>query len=209
MLLEALLEAETGTKARTESGDPRIFVVIGSPGGEVLPAIDMGRLLRSAAASVWIDQNSECSSACVLVLAGGVIRYDMAGARVGIHRPAFPPAEFAGLTYAESQEHYNSLLNTVRGYLREMGIGDAIYQSMQTVPSQTIRYISIEEAEQGMLFGEDPAYMEWRRALAIDNFGEGRVQVLERFRECYNSRIGEELEESCFSILEPLQRQDP
>src|ERR1700690_3126536 len=58
---------------------------IDSPGGDVLAAIDIGRLMRKSHATVAINNNDKCYSACVFVLAVAVDR--VVGGAVGIHRP--------------------------------------------------------------------------------------------------------------------------
>ena len=121
-LASALVQAQNEAGFRSDAGDPIVFVILNSPGGEVLAGIDMGRLLRNYGARIWIDKNAECSSACVLVLAGGATRFDMDGARVGLHRPHFPPFYFANLPFDQAQEEYNSLLARIRSYLQEMGV---------------------------------------------------------------------------------------
>jgi hypothetical protein len=201
-LAAALLHAEQNATTHTDGRDPIVYVVVSSLGGDIRAAMDMGRILRHAAARIWVDRDSECSSACVLLLAGGVVRYDMAGARVGLHRPYFPPSEFAGLSHAAAQQRYNQLLASVRAYLEEMGIHDTIFQAMVSVPSQDVRYIDATTADEARLFGEDAAYAEWQRARALVRVGEQRVIAWEQFRNCYNARLSEDSEDTCFSYLD-------
>lgn len=188
-LAAALIQAQNEAKMKSDAGDPVVFAILNSTGGEILAGIDMGRLLRNYGARIWIDKNAECSSACVLLLAGGVTRFDMDGARVGLHRPYFPPFYFAELSFTEAQDKYNSLLERVRSYLQDMGIRDELYQRMISIPSQEIVYIRGSEAEGYGLFGEDPAFTEWARARSIKAIGEDRVLQLEEFRNCYNANV--------------------
>lgn len=201
-LAAVLLHAEQNATSRSDGGDPSIFVIVNSRGGEIRAAIDMGRLLRNAAAKIWIDRGGECSSACVLLLAGGVVRYGMADSRVGLHRPYFPPSEFAGLSHTDAQHRYNQFLNSVRTYLQDMGVQDSIFQTMVSIPSQDVRYIGFRVAEESRLFGEDAAYDEWQRARALERIGERRVKMWEQFRDCYNARLSEGTQEGCFVYLE-------
>lgn len=203
-LAAALLRAEQNTKARTHAGDPAIHVLLDSTGGNVFAAMDMGRLLRNSAASVWVDQNDECSSACILLLAGGVTRYGY-DARIGLHRPYLPTSEFAELSHVEAQQVYNTMLSQIRSYLSDMGVRQELFERMVSIPSQTVEYIDASIAEDALLFGEDPAHSEWQRARSTEAIGERRVQSLDKFTNCYNSHLadGEEnAKRACSVYLE-------
>lgn len=203
-LAAALLRAEQNTKGRTHAGDPSIFVILNSTGGNVFAAMDMGRLLRNFAARVWVDRNGECSSACIFLLAGGVTRWGY-DARIGLHRPYLPTSEFAELPYAEAQQQYNMLLDQISAYLSDMGVRQKLFERMVSIPSQTVEYIDASVAEDALLFGEDPAHSEWQRARSIEAIGERRVQSLDQFRDCYNSHVadGEEnAKRACSVYLE-------
>lgn len=56
-----------------------------SNGGQVLEAIKIGELIRSKSLETRLPYNSSCASACVLLLAAGVIRTADETAGIGIH----------------------------------------------------------------------------------------------------------------------------
>ena len=99
-LATSIPAAQASATSFSYSGEPVVRVFLNSKGGEVLAAVQLGRIIRSQAIEVWVDKSAECTSACILVLAAGVSRVAIPGARLGIHRPYFPPEEFAGLSYA-------------------------------------------------------------------------------------------------------------
>ncbi|WP_143079596.1 hypothetical protein [Nitrosospira sp. Nsp14] len=145
-------------------------------------------ILRSQAAHIFIDSNAECSSACILVLAGGVWRNAFEGSKLGIHRPSFPAQEFAELSHAQSQGQYSALSATVKQYLSLMGISDSLYDAMMIVPSRTVKYLSDEVAEATNLIGSDPAHEEWMRTRQLRASGPERRKKLDQYVDCINVR---------------------
>ena len=81
----------------------RLPIVINSPGGDVDAAMQIGKAIREAGLSVAVGRTvavegkpgrtvvqdgTICSSACTLILAGGVRRYAPQQARLGVHQMA-------------------------------------------------------------------------------------------------------------------------
>ena len=186
-LVAILPEAQRAAKSFTHSGEPVVRVFLSSRGGEILAAIQLGRLVRAQGAEVWVDKGAECSSACILVLAAGVSRLAVPGAKLGIHRPYFQPDEFAGLSHVQAQERYSALSYGVREYLTQMGVAESLYDAMIRVPSQNMQYMSRDFAESSRLLGDDPAYQEWQRAKDRKALGEARQGMLDRYIECVNA----------------------
>ena len=56
-----------------------------SNGGQVLEAIKIGELIRKKSLETRLPYNSSCASACVLILAAGVIRTAHETSGIGIH----------------------------------------------------------------------------------------------------------------------------
>lgn len=185
-LARALAQARKQADSFSLGGQPVIRVFLNSPGGDVVAAIAMGRLLRLHAADVWVDQGHTCASACILILAGGVDRWAVSPFRLGIHRPRFDQVLFAGLSYEESQKRYAALANGVRRYLAEMGIGDELYQAMMRIPSNELRYLDQSVAERTALLGKDPAHEEWERARAVERHGSDFIERLDAYVKCVN-----------------------
>src|SRR5665213_1163085 len=77
--------------AHLAAGD---MIVMSSPGGDLNQAMIMGEIIRSrglATAVGVVDaagriKPSYCASACVLVFAGGNIRFGVEGSALGVHR---------------------------------------------------------------------------------------------------------------------------
>lgn len=56
-----------------------------SEGGELEPALGIGKTIRDLGALVMVEKHSQCLSSCVFILAGGASRFVQG--IVGIHRP--------------------------------------------------------------------------------------------------------------------------
>lgn len=139
---------------------------LNSPGGDVLAAIAIGNIVRDNWIWTVIDDNDECSSACVLVFAAGAQR--LAGDRsvVRIHRPHFDAALFGQLGRGQAKANYDGLIDEVKGYLSRMGMSDQLFQAMMVVRSDDARTLTLSEMKAFNMVGEDPGYAEWMRAKA-------------------------------------------
>src|SRR5262249_52090517 len=56
-----------------------------SPGGSLAESFRLGALIRERRLAAVVPRGAECASACVFVLAGGVVREVEAGGKVGVH----------------------------------------------------------------------------------------------------------------------------
>lgn len=143
-----------------------VDVDLNSRGGDVLAAMQIGRVIR--ANSIWTTASDEpgniCASACVLILASGVARMASDDSDVEIHRPYYEPHVFAKLPLADAQRLYGELTNDVQMYLARMGMSGALFQEMLQVPSDQGRTLNSEEMARFGLVGWDPAYQEWLKA---------------------------------------------
>ena len=150
---------------------PRIKIIdveLNSTGGDVVAAIAIGNIIRSQ--SIWTvasdGEGTECASACVLILAAGVVRIAGDDTRVEIHRPYFLQSDFAKLDHPAAQRQYSELTRVVREYLGKMGMSATLFEDMLRVPSDQGRTLSFDEMKAYGLAGWDPAYQEWTKARA-------------------------------------------
>lgn len=120
------------------------FVVFNSDGGNVLKAMEFGRLLRALGLSVLQIRGLECSSACALAFLGGVERFAEAGS-IGVHKSSFSPGTVMNADDAVSV--VQELTARTIGYIIEMGADPALLElSLQYEPDD-IRYLSRSEME--------------------------------------------------------------
>jgi hypothetical protein len=150
-----------------------------SLGGSVQEAMEIGRAVRKNA--LWVNTNApgqRCASACVLILAAGVMKLPGAGS-IGIHRPTFPSNSFSTLTSQQALEQYKAMSEEVRLYLAEMDIPPILFDEMMQIKSDEIKWLTWDQLSTYGLVGQTAAYAEWRHARAVEN----RKRLVERFGE--------------------------
>jgi hypothetical protein len=159
------------------NGVPFIFVKLDSPGGDIIEALAIGREVRRRFMLTGVVRNMECDSACVFILAAGVER--VGDGKVGLHRPAFDPAFFAGLSPTAAHDRYTSLVENLRQYyVDEMGGSPEAFRIMMTTASTSIRYLSLSEMLELGIIGEDPAWAEYNEAQSIQRYGRERWAII-------------------------------
>ena len=164
------LLANLKSSVATSSEDPipaGLILLLDSKGGDGMAAIEIGRLLRAANAHVFV--NGECSSACILVLAGGVVR----GAptfSVGIHQARITLSSDAGDIKREinaSEDPQAKLLlarfdASAKTYFSDMEISPELFEAMQAHPSKRVYRLSSQEINAYGLNGIEPSYLMQR-----------------------------------------------
>lgn len=111
-----------------------------------------------------MDKDASCSSSCVFLLAGGVIRNVFLNGQIGLHRPRFEYEPYATLSKDEAKMAYDKLVQRCVEYMKEMGIGGEVFSDMLRIPSHKVRFVAREYAEEHGLVGVDPGWEEWSRA---------------------------------------------
>ena len=107
---------------------PRARIVLDSPGGQVLPALEIGRIIRQRRLATFIPERAQCASSCGLIWLAGTPRELGPQAVVGFH---------AAATVSQSGRRSISAPGNaiIGGYLRELGFGDeAIYEMTRAPP---------------------------------------------------------------------------
>jgi hypothetical protein len=123
-----------------------------SPGGNVLEAMTMGRLLRVSYASVEAKRSNPsrcghpgepvcCASACALAYLGGAEW----GARdsIGVHRPTLE--DLGELDYAEAREALGNIGVLVRKYFKEMELDQRLFDTMMRTAPDELSIITISK----------------------------------------------------------------
>ena len=124
-------------------------VYFNSPGGHLVEAMLLGRLLRergfdtsvgARAADTYVPAAGACFSACPFAYAGGVRRSFEPGSILGVHRarnrvPVTDEGNFQDVVSAQAED-----------YLAEMGVSRDLASIMAAAPHDSIRYITLQEA---------------------------------------------------------------
>ena len=181
------------------TGDPLpagLIVMLDSPGGDGLAAIEVGRLLREAHAHVFVS--GKCSSACVFIFMGGVVRQAPDGA-LGIHRARITRIdkdskkriEVDHTKSARAQKKLEEGNQQIRAYVQEMGILAQFSDAMDAVPHDTMRWLSRKEAKDLGVIGFEPSYLKWRDQYLVERL-RAKAGDLERntdrvIERCYEA----------------------
>ena len=134
-------------------------VYLNSPGGSLVTAMQLGRVLRERAFDTRVGTRTTDAtratagtwhSACPFLLAGGVRRSLEHGSAVGLHR-----AE--NRVPVGDEDAFQHVVGThVVEYLAEMGVRTEIASLMQAIPHERIRDLTVDEALQLNLVNERP-----------------------------------------------------
>jgi hypothetical protein len=141
-----------------------LVVLINSAGGDGEAAIAIGRALRQHQAHVFVV--GRCDSACVFILAGGVVRAGVPGA-LGVHAGRLTQTNAQGRITREIDARQNlndsfrltDFNSQARGYLREMGIGQGLLDVMLAHQTKSVYRLSLQEINHYQLYGVNPDYL--------------------------------------------------
>jgi hypothetical protein len=140
-------------------GEQGNLFYIDSPGGNVAAAMAIGRMIRKERLTVLVWKGQECLSACVIVLVGATHRGFYG--KIGIHRPFFdPPISSQPLTPDKVKDNYQSMLQEIRSYLREMNVSERLVDDMLAIDPANVRYLSRNQLENYGLRTVDPIEQE-------------------------------------------------
>ncbi len=132
-------------------------VYLNSPGGSLVTAMQLGRVLREHAFDTRVGTRTTdatratagtCHSACPFILAGGVQRSLETGSAVGLHRAE----NREPLRDVDAFQHV--VRTQVVDYLAEMGVRAEVANIMEVIPHDRIRDLTVDEALQLNLVNE-------------------------------------------------------
>jgi hypothetical protein len=173
-------------KGALRSGDSEIFlkvlsvhhpfvrtVLLWSPGGSVVEAMKIGRMVRKNMLKTWapteLDANGlghlydptsdplsrntrdlcdgegcNCASACFLIWASGIERY---GSALGLHRPTTNSTDFTDLPPDRGSSAYREILSGVEQFLLEMEVPQRFIDKMTGTASNNVSWLIWEDQE--------------------------------------------------------------
>lgn len=151
-----------------------LIVFLDSSGGDGGAAMSIGKLLRQYNAHVFVT--GQCSSACVFVLAGGVVR-GAATNTVGIHRGwiTMSNADAKILSdvdiskNAEARSYFNRYELAVETYLFEMGMSPDLFEAIYKFQRKDVYRLNSQEMRDFRLTGFENKYLEKRVRLLNEN----------------------------------------
>ena len=110
-------------------------VYLNSPGGDVVEAIRISNLLKTAYSSTLVANNGYCFSSCFLIWAGGAIRMLPNDGKLGIHRITLSRNEVSVLA---AEKVVGPASKSVEEYLLSTGIPRNIVDKMNETSSADI-----------------------------------------------------------------------
>ena len=181
------------------------LVAIDSTGGDVVEAIKLGRFIKQNALTTEMSpfrfvlknkkyefdddlKKGQCFSACVFVLAGGVVRrVDALQNQVGIHRPYFSQIE-GDLTPSAIKTSREQLNKLIRDYFEEVDINPSLLDDMLSIPPEKMRILNEAELERYRLSVDNANYEESETAKRAKEFnltsGEFRIRSQRADAQC-------------------------
>lgn len=157
---EAALASVERTARTRINGVPFVTVELNSPGGDVVEAVGIGRVIYRHSAMTIVRPVQECVSACVFILMAGAI-HTPSGAAVGVHKPML--VAWHNMSAAEARAKYDGLMRYLRVYFRELGVADEAYDIMMNTSYTDMHYFTWWEMDRLGLRGEGPG---WRARFA-------------------------------------------
>ena len=108
-------------------------MVLNSPGGSVIDALAIGRLIRERKFATEVEAGKYCTSSCPLVFAGGVERRAGERAAIGVHQAASITSANGGPPRDEMSIAQNVSARCQR-YLGEMGVSLQVWVHAMETP---------------------------------------------------------------------------
>lgn len=143
-------------------------VMLDSPGGLVSEALQIATFIQSNGVATHVPEKATCASACVLLLAGGVIRSASPSARIGIHMGSgllneraenvmekmFKKHGATGVTYAASIFEQQAAISTLKqvDFFLSAGVSIRLIRAASEIDHLDIRWLdSVEQADYNLI----------------------------------------------------------
>lgn len=115
-------------------GDYIKTVVLNSPGGSVVDALAMGRLIREKNLATEVEPGKYCASSCPLMFAGGVERRAGDKAIIGVHQVAAIATTANGPPPRDEMSMAQKISALCQRYLGDMGISLQVWVHAMETP---------------------------------------------------------------------------
>lgn len=163
-----------------------LIVLLNSPGGDGEAAMKIGHLLRAKKAQVFVV--GQCESACVFVMAGGVVRAAKPGT-VGIHAGRITMTDQSGKILKEVDSSH-SLTNSFRltsfnseahKYFTEMGFSSGFLDAMLSYQTVQTYKLSASELREYSVTGFENQYLHERAKVFESMKGANKINRVALF----------------------------
>jgi hypothetical protein len=143
-------------------GDYVKTVVLNSPGGSVVDALAMGRLIRERKFATEVEAGKYCASSCPLMFAGGIERRAGDRAVIGVHQVAAIKAAAKGVLRDDKGPPRDemSIVQTISArcerYLNEMGVDVRVWVHAMETPHDKLFVFKPDELKSLALVTQQP-----------------------------------------------------
>ena len=124
-------------------------VALNSPGGSVVDALKIGRLIRDRGFATSVAAGALCASSCPLVFAGGRERLATADSAIGVHQIyASAPANALGSSLANAgnaMSEAQTMTAEIARYMSEMGVDQEVWLRALETPPDRLSYLSADD----------------------------------------------------------------
>ena len=152
----------------------QVHVWLDSRGGDVVSAMEIGRIIRSVDGWTYIGDNARCYSSCALIFIAGVDRYNYG--EFGLHRPYFASAP---LSREQIEKQMPVMRSAVKKYVEEMGITDSFFERMFNTEPSAIEIYRGDESEK-IVPHTDPTYDEIATSNQAQQYGVTTSEIRRR-----------------------------
>ena len=174
------------------------IILLDSGGGDGIAAMEIGKLLRKANAHIFVT--GKCASACVFVLASGVVR-QFPTLSIGIHQGKLTisnnDAKVLKEIAPESNPRYQRILEkfetNAKNYFSEMNISPDFFEAMQKIPPKEIHWMDDTELNTINLKGFDEDYLALRETVLKAKSGKLQIEredLISRTNEVISNCMG-------------------
>lgn len=137
---------------------PSLVVTLDSLGGDGEAAIEIGKILRTYNAHVFVT--NRCGSACVFIYAGGSFRSSIP-LSIGIHQPRVTISDNGARIIKELDLNKNELAQNMLSnfdskaneYFNNMGISNGFYERVQSQKTKELYWLDEKEIDKFELNG--------------------------------------------------------
>lgn len=126
-------------------------VVLDSPGGSVMDALEIGALIHDKALATKVAAGHMCASSCPIIFASGTERIASARSAIGVHQvyaaslgaEAVDALRIAGAAMSDAQK----ITAEITRHLNQTGVDPAMWLHALETPPDRLYYFSAEEME--------------------------------------------------------------
>ena len=153
-------------------------VQLNSTGGMWYVGRTIGRLIRREKLNTFVAPESECSSACVALLIGGVDR--MAYGKVRVHRINLLRGEFSSEDLGEMLPQMDK---EFAAYIKEMGVSTLLAEASLHTPTWSLRTLTKDEKAHWGLHGTERVFEEELIAMNAAKLNITAVELADRYEQ--------------------------